>query len=323
MPELGQERRGWRARGRPARPAAATALLAAVLGLAAPWRRILGEPALLSPLAAAAAGAGAGAPAACEDLHEEQLKKVGPRLTRWERVATEGSTIRNFGPQASRLLNRTLASFDQSVRQNMGEDAQCNPERQALDRALREQLESIFLVQRSTIEQALYQRLRRELLRRMRRKKRELDVKEKLKLLNAALSDYDSQVRDLLPWFVQSSERERAKERLSELQWGIADTPEAKEMQKRWKMERMMRMQMRQSKGPSISLSYGMRLMIRPGGFGNLQAYSRRQVGPPHNPNEISVGVLNDGDVMDVYNKNPKPPLIKFQPTVGVDVSAG
>jgi len=308
-------------RKRPHRPAAGVALIALALAACAPWRRVLGEPALLSPRAAASRAEAA--PATCEALHEEQLKKVGPRIARWEKVATEGQTIRNFGHRASRLLNRTLADFDQTVRQRMGADSQCPAERQALESSMQQQLESIFLVQRSSIEQALYQRLRKELLRRMRRKKRELDVKEKLKLLHASLNEYDSQVRDLLPFFVQSSERDRAEQRLSQLQWGIADTPEAKEMQKRWKMERMMRTPMRQSKGPSISLSYGMRLMFRPMGFGNFQMYSRRQVGPPHNPNEIAVGVLNDGNVMDVYNKKPNPPLIKFQPTVGVDVSAG
>mmetsp|Transcript_28047 Transcript_28047/g.75933 ORF Transcript_28047/g.75933 Transcript_28047/m.75933 type:complete len:322 (-) Transcript_28047:75-1040(-) len=321
MPELPVERRRL-LRGRHSHSVLATVLLAAVLGLAAPWHRILDEPALLSPLAAAKAEAKA-VPSTCEDVQEEGYNKVSTRMTRWEKAAMEGNTIRNFGSQASRLLNRTLDSFDQSVRQHLGEDVQCKDGRQALERYMKEQLESIFLVQRSTIEQALYQRLKRELLQRMRRKKRELDVKEKLKLMHSMMNEYDSQVRYLQPFFVQNSERERAEQRLSELQWGIANTDEAKEMQKRWKMERMMRTPMRQSKGPSISLSYGMRLMFRPGGLGNLQINSRRQVGPPHNPNEIAVGVLNDGDVIDVYNKQARPPMIKFQPTVGVDVSAG
>jgi len=290
-------------------------------------RHGLWHSALLQPLAFAPAGGSAdaaGSPGSeCEELHAKTFKKVNQQLARWEKVATEGQTIHNFGNRASRLLNRTLTNFDKSVKQQLGEGAMCRPERQALEHFLQQQLESIFLVQRSAIEQALYQRLKKELLRRMRRKKRELDVKEKLKLLHACMNEYDSQVRDLLPFFVQSSERDRAERRLSELQWGIADTPEAKEMQNRWKMERLRRMPMRQSKGPSVSLSPGMRLMLRPGGFGNLQVQSRRQVGPPHNPNEVSIGLLNDGNVMDVYNKKPKPPLIKFQPTIGIEMSVG
>jgi len=300
--------------------------LGAAVSLVAAWRCVDDLPALLSPLAAASAGEAEGSEpplTKCEELLAVQLKKVGPRVSRWEKVATEGQTVRDFGGQASRLLNRTLAAFDQSVRQQLGEDETCQVEREALDKSLQQQLYSIFLVQRSTIEQVLYQRLKKELLRRMRRKKSELDVKDKLKLLHAAMNEYDSQVRELQPFFVQNPERDRAEKRLSELQWGIADTPEGKELQQRWKMERLRRMPMRQSKGISVSLSPGLRLMFRPGGFGNLQLYSRRQVGPPHNPNEVSVGVFNDGDVIDVYNKKPKPPLIKFQPTVGIDVSAG
>eukprot|EP00421_Protoceratium_reticulatum_P012027 CAMPEP_0168401132 /NCGR_PEP_ID=MMETSP0228-20121227/22951_1 /TAXON_ID=133427 /ORGANISM="Protoceratium reticulatum, Strain CCCM 535 (=CCMP 1889)" /LENGTH=327 /DNA_ID=CAMNT_0008414685 /DNA_START=51 /DNA_END=1034 /DNA_ORIENTATION=+ len=317
----------WSRRHRHARERLPATALFGALGLIV-WHSSGGSTALLSPLAAApsspsaAAEDGGATSRSCEDIRVEMLKKVSPRIARWEKTATDGSTINNFGGQASRLLNRTLATFDQSARQ-LGEGETCGPEREALAAVMQEQLHSIFLVQRSTIEQVLYQRLKKDLLRRMRRKKGELIVKDKLRMLHASMSEYDSQVRELLPFFVQNPERDRAERRLSELQWGIAETPEAKEMLQRWKMERLRRTPMRQSKGLSVSLSPGLRLMFRPSGFGNLQLYSRRQVGPPHNPNEVAVGVLNDGNVMDVYNKKPKPPLIKFQPMLGVDVSAG
>ncbi|CAK0867711.1 unnamed protein product [Prorocentrum cordatum] len=71
-------------------------------------------------------------------------------------------------------------------------------------------------------------------------------------------------------------------------------------------MERMRSMQMRQSKGYSVSVSPGIRLMFRPDGLGNAQFFSRREVGPPHNPNEVSVALLNDGNVADPYLKQPK-----------------
>jgi len=257
----------------------------------------------------------------CEQLRLEQMKAVEPRLAGWEKAAAEGRTLLGYGNKASRLLNKTLDSYDKAVTEKLGEGS-CEAARKVLDQELQHQLHSVFLVQRSTIEQVLYQRLKKDLLRKMRRKKRELNVKEKLKLLHGAMSDYDNQVQELLPFFVSNTERDRAEKRLSELQWGIGDTPEAKEMQQRWKMERMRRMPMRQSKGISVSLSPGMRLMFRPSGFGNFQVYSRRQVGPMHNPNEVSIGLHNDGNVVDVYNKKPTPPLIKFQPTIGIDVSA-
>merc|ERR1712039_905218 len=128
---------------------------------------------------------------------------------------------------------------------------------------------------------------------------------------------------ELLPEFVQNPERDRAESRLSELQWGIGDSPEAKEMQTRWKMDRLRRSPTQRSRRFSVSFSPGLRLMLRPDGLGNFQMRSRRQVGPPHNPNEVTFGVLNDGDVIDPYLKKPNPPLIKFQPTIGIDVSTG
>eukprot|EP00435_Cladocopium_sp_Y103_P050123 s98_g15.t1 len=126
----------------------------------------------------------------------------------------------------------------------------CDVERQALEQQLQKQLYSIFLEQRSIVEQVLYTRLKKDLLRRMRRKKRELSVKEKLKLLHAAMADYDDQVAELCPFFVANPERDRAERRLSELQWGIADTPEGKEMKQRWKMDRLRRAPTRQSRDP-------------------------------------------------------------------------
>jgi len=258
----------------------------------------------------------------CEEVRRETLQNPVLKMSRWQKAAAEGRTIHAYGIQASRLLNRTLANFDSRVRASVGE-GQCDTERQALDQEVRQQITSIFLVQRSMVEQVLFQRLKKDLLRQMQRKSRELTMKEKLRLFHAAMHDYDVQVRELLPFFITNSERDRAEKRLSELQWGIVDMPEAKEMLQRWQNQKMRRLSMRQNKGFSLSMSPGMRLMFRPSGLGNLQISSRRQVGPPHNPNEVSIGVLNDGKVMDVYNKQPNPPLIKFQPTIGIDISAG
>lgn len=260
---------------------------------------------------------------ACEQLRDDQLKSASLKIERWEKVANEGRSVLNYGRQASRLFNQTLAAFDSSVSAHQSSVDACAAEREVLAKELQRELHSIFLVQSSSIEQVLYQRLKKDLLRKMRRKKRELTVKEKLRFLHASMKEYDSQVKNLIPFFVSNSEHDRAEKRLSELQWGIADTPEGKEMQQRWKMERLRRMPMRNSRGLSVSLSPGIRLMFRPPGFGNFQIYSRRQVGPMHNPNEVAIAMFNDGNVMDVYNKKPKPPLLKFQPTVGIDVSAG
>lgn len=308
-------------RKRPFLPSALVALCLALLGVVT-WR-VPGSWASVRPGAHAAESEGEDGVSGCEALRHEHMKLVEPRLRKWEKATAEGRTILNYGNQATRLLNKTLVSFDRAVTAKLGKDVSCQEQREALSSMLQTQLHSFFLVQRSSIEQALYQNLKKNLLRKMRRKRRELNVKEKLRLLHSAMGEYDSQVGELLPAFVENSERDRAEKRLSELQWGIGDTPEAKEMQQRWKMERLRQMPTRQSKGVSVSLSPGLRLMLRPGGFGNFQLNSRRQVGPIHNPNEISLAVHNDGNVMDVYNKKPKPPFIKFQPTVGVDISAG
>lgn len=263
--------------------------------------------------------------ASCEALRTEVLQRAWPRITRWEKTALEGRLIPGFGHLASSMLNETLTAFDtaKATEQSEGHDSSdaCSEERAEVEDTLKRELHALFLAQRSSIEQNLHRRLKKDLLRQMRRQRRELNVKEKLRLLHAALNVYDQQVEDLQPDFVDSPERERAEKRLSELQWSIHKTPEGKEMLQRWKMERTRRMPVRQSRGISVSLSPGVRVLARPAGFGNFQLSSHRTVGPPHNPNEISLGVLNDGSVIDVYNKKPSPPLIKVQGHLGIDVS--
>lgn len=253
----------------------------------------------------------------CATLLETSLAGVRWRVARMERAVSDGRVIRGFGYKAGRLVNRTLASFDLA----QGGGNLCSRERDALQEDLCGQLLGIFFEQRSTVEQALFIRLRDNLLRNMRRRRGEVPVSQKLRMLHSAMRSYDSQVRDLQPFFAADSERSRAEERLSELQWGIAEQPEAKDMLQQWKMERLRR-PVRQSR-LSVSLSPGMRLMLRPPGLGNLHFYSLRQVGPPHNSNEVAFGVLNDGDVADIYHKKARPPFAKFQPTLGVEVSLG
>lgn len=184
---------------------------------------------------------------------------------------------------------------------------------------LQQGLRTVFLVQRLTVEEMLCQRLRKDLLRKMWWKKRDLDVTEKLRLLHSVTKQYKTKVQDLQPSFVEDSESAHAEKRLSELQWGIGDTPEAKEMKQRWKLERMRQSPIRHRGGISVSLSPGLRLMLRPQGFGNIEFWSRRQVGQPQNPSEVSIGIVNDGLIGDIYNKKPRPPVVKLQPAVGVE----
>jgi len=271
---------------------------------------------------------GAVAPAACDALRLQALSMAGKHIARWELAAAEGNFVRRFGKTAARLVNQTLSDFDNNARQRLGMDrgpvtlTPCAGEHEALRLELQRRLHSVFLAQRSAMERALHRRLKEDLLREMRLKCSDVDIQLKLRLLRAAVSDYESQAHELRPYFVEDDfERGHAQMRLSQVQWGIDDSPEALEMKQRWKIGRERRMPLRTFKrGASVSLSPGLRLMLRPQGLGNLQISSRWLVGPPHNPSEVSIGVANDGSISDVYNRKPRPPLLKLQPTIGVQV---
>jgi len=263
----------------------------------------------------------------CASLQGAALQTARQTIQKWEKVATAGQSVNGFGQKASRFLNQTLDSYDGNVRKRLGEDpTKCASERKALQETLENQLHAVFLAQSTSIEQVLYQQLKKKLLRRLRAKRGELSVKEKFKLLHDATAEYDEKVADLQPSFVTNSGHERAEKRLSELQWDIEKTPEAKEMLNRWQQAKLRRSMGSRKMEPSFSLSPGLRLMLRPdflGGLGTLQAKANREVGDAHNPAEISIGVLNDGQVADIYNSKPHPQVAKIQPVLNMEIRFG
>eukprot|EP00931_Biecheleriopsis_adriatica_P013846 TRINITY_DN115360_c0_g1_i1.p1 TRINITY_DN115360_c0_g1~~TRINITY_DN115360_c0_g1_i1.p1 ORF type:complete len:343 (+),score=88.00 TRINITY_DN115360_c0_g1_i1:65-1030(+) len=269
------------------------------------------------------AGAGHAGPPECEEVRAEQMKSVHSKISSWQKAADEGRTIAGFGRAASRLLNSTLANFDKQVKAKLDKKAEpCLAERQALQRQLQEQLRSISVAQRSSVEELQHYSLKKRLLKRMRAKGRALDAKEQLQILQASLREYRAQVRDVTPAFAEDVEQADAERRIKETLTSIGETAEAKQLQQRWALQRM-RSQQERKFDVSLSLSPGLRVMFRPKGFGNMKMNIKRSVGPMYNPNEVSVSVFNDGNVMDVYNKQAHPPLMKLQPTVGVDLSMG
>jgi len=261
-----------------------------------------------------------------DEAADEVLGRLQPKISRWEEVAKDGRIVVGYGAQASRLASRVPDDFARELRRQglVAEEGGAGPEEAAeeLQGEVERQLQAIFFAQRALVEQAVYKRLKADLLRRMRRKKRALIPKERANALQRALKEYDGRVKDLIPSFMpeRGAERALAEQTLAQLAATLDELPEAKDLLSGWRIEQLRR-QSRGPRGISVSFSPGLRIMMRPDGFGNLQLNTKRQVGPPNNPNEVSLAVLNDGNVMDVYRKQPKPPLFKFQPTVAMDVS--
>mmetsp|Transcript_31539 Transcript_31539/g.57971 ORF Transcript_31539/g.57971 Transcript_31539/m.57971 type:complete len:335 (+) Transcript_31539:117-1121(+) len=263
----------------------------------------------------------------CSSLQGDTLQTARQTIEKWEKAAAAGQSVSGYGQKASRFLNQTLENYDGAVRKKLGQDpTKCASERKALQKSLENQLHAVFLAQSTSIEQVLYQQLKKKLLRRLRAKRGELSVKEKIKLLHDATAEYDEKVADLQPSFVTNSGHERAEKRLSELQWDIEKTVEAREMLNRWQQAKLRRSMGARKMEPSVSLSPGLRLMFRPdflGGLGTLQAKGNREIGEAHNPAEISIGVLNDGQVADIYNSKPHPPVAKIQPVLNLELRFG
>ncbi|CAK0867710.1 unnamed protein product, partial [Prorocentrum cordatum] len=148
-----------------------------------PWgaRRPPSSAAAAPPHAADADGAAHAAE--CQALLGELQGKASAKASKWEKAALEGRTILGYGRKD---LGVDFAEPDaEGVRRGPPRDSwlvgvrRGPQERAALDGVLQRQLQAVFLAQSSTIEQdALYQRLKKDLLRRMRRRRKELEVKD-------------------------------------------------------------------------------------------------------------------------------------------------
>ncbi|CAE8640133.1 unnamed protein product, partial [Polarella glacialis] len=65
---------------------------------------------LVSPPAVASAAPGEEAvEPPCETCRAGAMQQIEQKVFRWEKAASEGRTISNFGGQSSRLLNRTMS----------------------------------------------------------------------------------------------------------------------------------------------------------------------------------------------------------------------
>mmetsp|Transcript_26483 Transcript_26483/g.39398 ORF Transcript_26483/g.39398 Transcript_26483/m.39398 type:complete len:277 (-) Transcript_26483:16-846(-) len=255
-------------------------------------------------------------------LKFEILKQARPIVGQWARMAKDGQLVQGFGEKAATLVEQSLEKFDfESVKRRdaIVDRSTVAPQRESLQRTLESELTAAFFIQRSSLEDSLYKRLKKDLLKKMRWLGRELTVQEKIALLQPVLTSYDKQASGLRPPFVPDAERAQVERRFSELQWGIQDTAEGQELEQQWKVEKLRRASGRK-RGLSMSFSPGLRVMLRPPGLGNFEVFSNRQLGHTAGSGEISVGIFNDGSIADVYNKKAHPARWKLQPTLGIDL---
>mmetsp|Transcript_73401 Transcript_73401/g.192463 ORF Transcript_73401/g.192463 Transcript_73401/m.192463 type:complete len:319 (-) Transcript_73401:146-1102(-) len=258
-------------------------------------------------------------PRGCEAALAAGTASFEPVRAAWAAAAEAGRLIPDLGKVAEKAQQRVLDDFDRGA-----EPGRCAAQRASLQSTVRREAWNAFLAQRQLTEQDVGDELADRLLSSMKRRGGPLRVQEKVDMLRDSVRSYNSKVQRLLPEWVEEqgdAEKSEAERRLGELQFRIEDTQEGRMLRAKWDQARIKKVMNERAHGMSLSLDPGLRLMIRPEGLGNLQVFSVGPAGPPNNPAQVQIGILNDGSIADVYREHPTPPKIALQPAVKVHLN--
>jgi len=237
----------------------------------------------------------------------------------WAAAGEAGRLIPDFGHVAERAERRALADFDKGAA-----PGSCAAQRDALQSTMHKEAWNAFLTQRQLTEMDSCDALADRLLRSMKRRGGPLRVQEKVDILKDAVKGYNSKVKRQMPEWAQEMGdplKLEAEARLGEMQFRIEDTQEGRFLRNKWDNTRLKKVMNDRAHGMSVSLDPGLRVMLRPEGLGNLQVFSVGPAGPPNNPAQVQIGIMNDGSIADMYREHPVPPKIALQPAVKVNLN--
>jgi len=150
--------------------------------------------------------------------------------------------------------------------------------------------------------------LRSELLRGMRRRGgAPLRVHEKLDAMRAAAAAYRRQAAAMRPAWAPISDAEvEAEEEVERRLWSAQFDMEGAGHGRSLRSVEAPR-------GLSVNLEPALRLVLRPAGLGSLQVFADGRAGPPGQQVPVSVGIVNDRSLADVYREHPVPAAVALQ----------
>ncbi|GMI24790.1 hypothetical protein TrRE_jg12902 [Triparma retinervis] len=265
--------------------------------------------------------------------YSEALSLFQPRLTSWEsRVYGRGLTVDNFGDKAEGIIRDAEDRYDglSAAVLTAASGGEGLKERRAKKQKVMEVVEEgirgLWERQMEDVKDKVKKDFKRDMLRNFK-----VDRNTGEKVVQDDGNSPGSLMRKAVFEF------ERRTDELEVLRLGLVKTKAAQDLSNelaslidnfdaspaaQLKVMSTIKKSASKPKPPSergVTPTFHLVSMIRPDGFGNLQGFAGYNFGGGHT---VTVGVCNDADSPEVLNGfgGMRPPLIRIQPKVNIDV---
>lgn len=258
----------------------------------------------------------------CKDTYATQAKTVRARTAAWRSRCARGLTVDDFSKQAAALYEQCLETYDSitlfcaGIPLVAGFRLEC---RNKLESLLKSSIEELFVEQVEALQESTVKKLNNKLASVTKIDSPESDMEQYTAAVREAAFAFDTKMDTIeVPTLGLSKQRAvQATDRvLQDTVRKFPDSPRAKLLRKKEVTKTTARQ--RKPKSRAVDLGLDLVAMIRPDGFGSLQGFAGYQLGG----NSITVGIHNDADDPQVISQfgGVRPPLLRFQPKLRVDV---
>jgi len=266
---------------------------------------------------------------ACDDSYSHQQRSARAKLSSWKSRVVRGFLVDSFGTEATKLLQRTINSYDRDTVASAGLLGSAAPYRLEIRSKLLDRIEvairELFELQIQVLEKNTLRKFNAELLRKYNSGSEGIGTSK-------FYQDNESAVRNAFFAFESSAKNLEVRtssltltkdkacalitEKLNSDLLSFPDSPAAK--LKSMKEVTKATSKKKEPTKRSVDLGLDLVAMIRPDGFGNFQGFAGYQLGG----NNVIVGLHNDADSPDVISQfgGVRPPFLRVQPKLKVDV---
>lgn len=259
------------------------------------------------------------------DAHSRQARSARAKFASWRSRSARGLLVDGFGKEAELLRRKTLSTFDAETLSAAG-----LPTVAAYRSEMRAQLQSlvdgaikdIFQVQVSNLEKTTMKKLRANLLRHINNNNMNEaadTIDNNAVALRTATFAFETSMEDLEVPALALSKDKAVRDMTAKLNDELTTFPDSAAAKLK-RAKQVKKVVSKERKPSSRAIDFGLDLvaMLRPDGFGSLQAFAGYQMGG----NSVTFGVHNDADDPQVITQfgGVRPPLLRVQPKLRVDV---
>ncbi|CAN0286503.1 unnamed protein product [Ascophyllum nodosum] len=242
----------------------------------------------------------------------EVMASADGQLRSWRNTVGAGKVIPDFGAKSCKLYNSCVKAFDTKTLR-FSSTITRGSKRATLVSVMETTVKELYERQLAMLCAKAIKSYKASLVKLLEGDA--LDEESEAEVLRKTLFAFEADATALVPEVFDlefEDEYEELEADLQEFSEKFADSPaaQAKAVQK-------VETKVKKPKGErSVGFGFGLVGMVRQDGYGNLQGFSGYRLGP----HTITMGYANDASLPDAGAGGQKPPLLRLQPKLNVDI---